>query len=217
MSGWYPKAIRKEIRPGTNDPAIKPVGVILHVAVSESASLFPYFNGPSDGIESHFYVRRDGTVEQYRDAGHEADANYKANSFVEGGVRKGYLSVETQGMEHGKWTADQMASIKALVLWASKEHGIPLRKCRDPRDAGIGYHTLFGAPSAWTPVSKSCPGPDRKKQFHDELVPWLAKASAPAPAPKPPVAKTLAQLVAQLRRRVANQKTKIRRLRRRAR
>ena len=27
----------------------------------------------------HFYIRRDGTVEQYRDTAYQADANYQAN------------------------------------------------------------------------------------------------------------------------------------------
>lgn len=179
MSGWYAKAIRKEIRPGASDPAIKPVGVILHVAVSEAASLFTYFNGPSDGIESHFYIRRDGAVEQYRDAGHEADANFKANSFVEGGVRKGYLSVETQGGEQGKWTDAQLAAIKALILWAHETYDIPLRVPSGPKVSGVGYHTLF---PSWSNVpGKTCPGPDRKAQFREVLVPWLAKAGAPKP------------------------------------
>jgi hypothetical protein len=49
---------------------------------------------------------------------------------------------------------------------------IPRRKsrsCADP--AGLGYHTLHGAPSCWTPVSKSCPGAVRKTQWRDVLLP----------------------------------------------
>lgn len=186
---WYPKARKKEIRPGSNDPKIKVVGAILHVDAGNSSSLYTYFNGPSNGIESHFHVRKDGVVEQYRNTGYEADANYKANSFVEGGVRKGYVSIETQGLEHGEWNAKQMAAIKELLLWLSETHGFPLDKCSDPKDPGVGYHTLFGAPGPWTPVSKSCPGPDRKRQFQDELVPWMREqrkgGNDPKPAPKP--------------------------------
>lgn len=179
MSGWYPKAIVKNIRPGENDPAIKPVGVILHVAVSEGSSLYSYFNGPSGGIESHFYIRRDGTVEQYREAGFEADANYRANSFVEDGVRKGFLSVETQGMASGEWTAAQMTSIKALIVWAHETYKIPYVVAPDPTGPGIGYHTLF---SSWTNVAgKVCPGPDRIRQFKGPLTRWLEEKRAPAP------------------------------------
>lgn len=168
---WMPEAIHKNIRPGSNDPAIDPIGIILHVAVSEGKTLFDFFKYRSGGIESHFYIRRDGTIEQYRSTGYEADANYKANSFYSGGRRKGFISVETQGMGAGDWTPEQMRSIKALILWASAEHGIPLRVAPGPYSPGVGYHVLY--PNHWTPVSKSCPGPDRVKQFNSEIVPWF--------------------------------------------
>lgn len=177
-------AKKRLIAPGGNDPAIKVVGAILHVDAGNAVTLYDYFNGPSAGIESHFHIRKDGIVEQYRDTGREADANFKANSFVEDGVRRGYVSIETQGLEKGEWTPQQLRSIKDLLAWLAETHGFPLRKCRDPRDPGVGFHTLFGAPSAWTPVSKSCPGPDRKRQFEDVLVPWF-KDSREKPEPKP--------------------------------
>ncbi len=75
-----PFAVKKLIPPGANDPRIKATQVILHVAVSEGESLYDFFAHRSGGIESHFYVRRDGTIEQYRDTAFEADANYTANS-----------------------------------------------------------------------------------------------------------------------------------------
>ena len=60
--GFYPKAIVKNIPPGSNDPSITPVGGVLHVRDGLGESLFPYFNGPSGGIESHFYIRFDGQL-----------------------------------------------------------------------------------------------------------------------------------------------------------
>ena len=161
----YHKAVRKLIPPGSNDPRIKPRVAILHVAVSNSDSLYDYFAHRSGGIESHFYIRDDGTVEQYRDTDWEADANYRANPFA--------VSIETEGMGEGRWTKAQVESIKALLSWLHAEHGIPLEVCKTPFGSGVGYHTLFGAPSEWTPVSKSCPGPGRIKQFYAELVPWM--------------------------------------------
>lgn len=171
---WFPAAIRKPIKPGVNDPPIEVVGAILHVAVSNSDSLFDYFHGRSGGIESHFYIRHSGKTEQYRNTGVEADANYKANSFVKGGRRKGFVSIETAGMEMGTWNSAQLAEIKTLLKWLSIEHKFPLRVCPGPYDSGVGYHVLFGAPGPWTPVSKSCPGPNRIKQFNQIIVPWMA-------------------------------------------
>ena len=165
----YPRAVKRLIPPGSNDPRIEPRVVILHVAVSSSNSLFDYFNGPSGGIESHFYVRWDGQVEQYRDTSFEADANYRANPFA--------ISIESQGFGNGKWNLLQRRAIKRLLKWLHQEHGIPLQECPSWNGHGVGYHTQFGAPGPWTPVSKSCPGPNRIKQFESWLVPWMDKQS----------------------------------------
>ncbi len=174
--GFMPGAIDKEIKPGSNDPAITPVGGVLHVAVSEAESLYPYFNGPSGGVESHFYVRRDGTIEQYRSIYFEADANYKGNSFLRGGKTCGLLSIETQGMGAGEWTADQLASMKKIILWAHAEADVPIDVIKTWDGDGWGYHTMFGAPGPWTPAAgKTCPGPDRIKQYQDIFVPWLKR------------------------------------------
>lgn len=160
----YPGAVWRPIPPGPNDPVITPTIVILHVAVSRADSLHDYFNGPSGGIESHFYVQPDtlrnghpGGVEQYRDTGREADANFRANSFTgPGGKLCGAISVETAGMEHGEWSESALNRIKALLLWAREVHGIPLRPTPGPFEPGVSYHVMWGAPGPYTPVKKSC-------------------------------------------------------------
>lgn len=169
-----PFAEKKLIPPGANDPRIIPIGFIFHVDAGNARDLFGFFRDRSGGIESHGHIRKDGHLYQYRDTESEADANYKANSFIGAdGRRYGYISIETQGYEGGEWTPEQLATIKRLIRWGYERHEIPFRVCRNPKDPGSGYHTLFGAPSAWTPISKSCPGPDRKNQFHNILAPWI--------------------------------------------
>lgn len=168
----YPKAVVKLIPPGQNDPLIVPRIGILHVDAGNADSLYEFFRDRSGGIEAHMHVKLNGVFEQYRDTRYEADANYKANPFA--------LSVETQGYGLGKWTAKQLDTIKFIMLKANELDGIPLRKAdtwNDPK-GGWGYHTLFGAPGQWTPVAKSCPGPDRIKQFNEILVPWMRKQNA---------------------------------------
>lgn len=164
-----PFAEHKLIPPGSNDPRITARIGILHVDAGNVYDLHDYFDGPSGGIESHGHIAKDGHLFQYRDTGYQADANLLANDFA--------ISFETQGFGEGEWTDEQLATIKRVMLWAKKAHGIPLRVVTrwDDPVGGWGYHTLFGAPSPWTPVAKSCPGPDRKKQFHDVLVPWMAE------------------------------------------
>lgn len=166
-----PFAEHKLIAPGSSDPRIKPRVAILHVDAGGAKSLFDYFLRRSGGIESHFHIRWDGVIEQYRDTDWEADANFRANAFG--------ISIETQGFGNGTWNKRQLESIKRLLLWLHETHDIPLVKCPAPFGAGVGYHTLFGAPSDWTPVAKSCPGPNRKVQFEEIIVPWLAEASKP--------------------------------------
>lgn len=181
-----PFAAARLIPAGANDPTIIPVGIILHVDAGNALSLHDYFNGPSGGIESHAHVQKLGRVEWYRDTTKEADANHLGNSWIGAdGRRYGYISIETQGLGPGEWTPAQIETIKRIILWAHEVHGVPLRACRDPKDPGIGFHTMWGAPGAWTPVSKSCPGPDRIEQFYDVLVPWLAETAATEAGPTP--------------------------------
>lgn len=181
---WYPPAVRKNIPPGDNDPSIKGQQriAVLHVDAGNADSLFEYFRDRSGGVEAHFFVtkapdpHRPGCsiVEQYRDTDWQADANLDANDFS--------LSVETQGFGEGEWTDEQLASIKALLVWMHETHGIPLVECTAWDGRGVGYHVMWGSPSHWTPSVKTCPGPDRIRQYEDVLVPWM-RAGAPLEEP----------------------------------
>lgn len=170
-NGLCPFAKHMLIPAGSNDPAIVPRVAILHVDAGNAFSLYEYFANRSGGIESHFHVRADGVIEQYRSIYRQADANNLANDFA--------VSIETQGYGDGKWNDLQLASIKRLLLWLNEEAGIPLVKVEEWDGKGVGYHVQFGAPGKWTPVSKSCPGPNRIAQFNDVLVPWMSTALKP--------------------------------------
>jgi hypothetical protein len=169
--GIYPGAKQLIIPPGSNDPQITPRIAILHVDAGNAASLYSYFRDRSGGIESHFHVRKDGLVEQYRNIFWQADANLDANDFA--------VSIETQGYGAGEWNSLQIAAIKKLLLWLHSEAGIALRRCGSWNGIGVGYHTMWGSPSHWTPVAKSCPGPDRIKQFESVIVPWFTARLTP--------------------------------------
>ena len=162
-----PFAVKRLIAPGDNDPRITPRVAILHVDAGNAYDLHDYFAYRSGGIESHFHVAKDGTIFQYRDTDYEADANYKANPFA--------VSIETQGLGHEEWTAKQLQSIKALLLWLKRTHNIPLQKCPAWDGSGVGYHIQFGSPGYWTNVVKGCPGPKRIAQFENVLVQWMVR------------------------------------------
>jgi hypothetical protein len=158
-----------------NDPTIVPRLLILHVDAVNADSLFNFFNGPSGGIESHLFIPRseDHDNEQYRDTEREADANFGANSWMVDGKRFGAISAETGGFGGGTWNARQLHDIKQLILWAHEHHDIPFVVPEKPRGRGVGYHTLH---EEWSNVpGKTCPGPERIRQFHDVIVPWMER------------------------------------------
>mgnify|MGYP003298407101 CR=1 FL=1 len=130
----------------------------------------------SEAVALYHELLADGSVEQYRDIYRQADANLDANDFA--------VSIETQGYGAGKWSLQQLATIKRLLTWLHTEAGIPLRKIQHWDGSGVGFHAQFGAPSHWTPVAKTCPGPARIKQFDALLVPWMDAYTNPV-QPKP--------------------------------
>ena len=157
MRGFMPGAHVENIRPGSNDPEIVPCGVICHVAVSRSDDIRPVFTD-GRGIESHFYVRFDGTILQYRSIFFEADAQFAGNSFMFQGRRVGFISIETEGMGTGLWTKAQLESIKAIILFVHSQQAFPMRVCPEWNSRGVGYHSLF---SEWNTDHHTCPGPRR--------------------------------------------------------
>lgn len=162
---FYPKARVRLLTPeSTQAPRMdgKPIQLIFHSAVG-GGSLYDYFQERSN-LESHFWVGLDGRVEQYVDTNRKADANYKANAWA--------ISVETADNgdpDHFPWTEAQLDALADIAVWAHQTFGIPVVKCLAWNKSGMGYHTMWGAPSNWTPVAKSCPGKARIKQFPEIL------------------------------------------------
>jgi hypothetical protein len=167
----YPKAKWLPVSGLERDPVIEPIGVILHVDGGNSSSLFNYFNGPSQGVESNFFLNKIGIWEQYRDSTREADAQAAGNSWTAGAKRYGYISVETQGYATGAWNNIQIKELAYFLVWAHITHDIPLVLCNTAKSPGIGYHRQF---DAWNPNNHVCPGNDRVAQIPDLIN--LAKA-----------------------------------------
>lgn len=157
---------------------ITPTQVILHSAVDAPGptSLFGYFNRADITVESHFYVRNDGTIEQYLDTTVRADANRYANPRA--------ISIETEDdgdPNQRPWNAAQVASIIRLVEWLCDTHGIPKVQCPAWDKPGIGWHSMWGAPSNWTPArGKTCPGTARIPQAREIIARLGAGATTTA-------------------------------------
>lgn len=200
---WRPITARKRRNP------IKPERVNYHVAVSEAASLHGYFN-VAGRVDSHFYVLKSGTIEQYVDTSVEAYADLQGNPTT--------ISVETQGglrnADGEKWTDAQVEALARIAVWAHKTHGIPLTLARDskpgPSSRGLSWHRLGvpgSFPNAWplwgqrvgglkysNAAGKTCPGTAKIYQMPDVLARAKQVAGGASVAPAKPAAPSKAVL-----------------------
>jgi|GEM_PF-6677593 len=201
----YPGAVVRLV-PRTFKRATERNRINLHTAVSNSTSLYPMFS--KGGACSHFYVREDGTVEQYIDTARYSAADLDGNDAT--------ISIETwdgytgrPGWEPPPWTAAQVKALVALCRWICATHDIPVRLAENSKvgssSRGISWHRL-GVDGAFprlpdpragrlqrgggmhysSAVGKVCPGDARIAQ-----IPGIVAAiGAPAPGPTPPPAPT---------------------------
>jgi hypothetical protein len=160
---------------------IDPDQAILHTAVDARGrtSLFGYFGQEKITLESTFYIYMDGDIEQYLDTTVQADANRWANPRA--------ISIETEDdgtPDTTPWSPAQVRSLIRLLDWICDVHPkVRRRRCPAWDEAGIGYHTMWGAPSPWTPTAgKTCPGKARIPQV-DNIIRTVREAGSPAPAP----------------------------------
>jgi len=175
---WYPAAIKKNIAPGKNDPKIRVRGIINHIRAGLGDSLFDVFQSRG-GIESHFYIRNSGIVEQYRDTDYEADAQTDGNSFIIDGVRWGHISIEHEGKDGDLLTPQQLEADKKLFLWIHSTHGVPLQRLPDWNGRGVGWHCQY---PEFNPLRKTCPTRKRIDQIITVLEPWYLVALKPSTA-----------------------------------
>lgn len=176
----FPGAIWKPITAGKGRKRLTIYNRMnLHVAVSEGSSLHAFFN-KSGQVDSHFYVRRDGTVEQYVDTDYRAFADLEGNDAT--------ISVETQGMGPGTWTPEQRESLAQLYAWAVRTHGIARKMASSSKigtaSKGLSWHRLGcdgnfpslpsilagrgqrgGGMHYSKSLGKVCPGDDRIEQI----------------------------------------------------
>lgn len=160
---------------GTPGGHLSPTTLIVHSEATKGRAL----PGPN-GLEWHFFILYDGSTDQHVDTSRQAQANNKANRYA--------VSAETEDAgfpDSEPWTIAQVDTIVELALWLRAEHGIALRETPCPTCGGVGYHTLHGAPSDWTPVVKTCPGRARILQWRLEVLPRIIARNVPQPEEHP--------------------------------
>lgn len=145
--------------------------LIFHSIVGSAEGAYGYFLNHTT-LESTFIVKLGGGIIQCMDSTDRADANGDANRSA--------ISVETEDNRNPDafpWTEKQMDALVDIGVWACNTHPIPPRRIPSPREGGIGYHVMFGAPGPWTGVrGKTCPGIVRVSQFNRIVLPRIIAA-----------------------------------------
>lgn len=186
----YPHANWRPLPENNTQRKITATQVIVHTAVDSPAasSLFPYFSRGDVGAESHFFVKRNGTVEQYMDTAVMANANRTAD------VRAISIETEDDGNPEGlPWTDPQIQALTELIAWCCDTHRIPRDLCPAHDRPGIGWHSMFGfkdplsqtgpIDNPWSSFrGKTCPGKTRIGQLLNTVMPALVAAPPPQSA-----------------------------------
>jgi len=166
MMALCPFAVLKLLPENSTQKHTDPDQAILHSAVDQPGptSLYGYFKQDAITLESTFFIKNDGTIEQYMDTNVQADANRYANPRA--------ISIETEDdgdPNNTPWNVMQVEAILRLLKWICVTHPKVLRRqCPAWDQAGIGWHSMWGAPSPWTPAAgKTCPGTIRIPQARD--------------------------------------------------
>lgn len=164
----YPGAVWRPL-PGKTTGRLTPDLLCLHTMVGYLKSTDSYFRQAA--VFSHFGIGGiwgsdngaglDGTVWQWQDTTYRAAANLNGNYRI--------ISVETAdnaARPIAPWTPAQEEAIVGLMVWAHREHGIPLVLLPDSRPGrrGVAYHELGCDPARvdggerWsTAYGKDCP------------------------------------------------------------
>lgn len=204
---WYPDAVRKQLtvpnRARNKVRMSRPVRINFHTAVSNSTSIFGFFNSSAArGVFSHFYVRKDGTVEQYQDTAYTAACDLDGNPDTISietwdGYRTGYPGYWKHDTDVPPWNPAQVEALTKLARWIVRTHPtIPARLATDnrrgPSSHGFSWHRLgvVGAPGFVSRINggltyslargKVCPGTRRTNQ-----IPAILKAATSAVAAAP--------------------------------
>ncbi|QDW64162.1 N-acetylmuramoyl-L-alanine amidase [Oerskovia sp. KBS0722] len=165
----YPWARWMPISTNIGGPRAWTRAVVLHVDAGGANSLYGWFSNPSALASSHFYVKYDGSVEQYVDTDTVAWTQRTGNSSC--------IGIETQGVGSGAWTGNQVQAIASLVAWLCWQYHLPIVDMRSshPDARGVGLHRYGIDPwrvsggETWGSNGKVCPGELRVGQFPQVL------------------------------------------------
>lgn len=170
---WFDCAVQLRIGANTGGRISNNLGLVLHHAVAVG-SLYSYFNNPAARVSAHFWVARNGRIEQYVDSDQVAWHGVALNSR--------YVAVETEGCtvppNNEPMTDAMVDALARLFAEGMRRHGWPAQLCNRDGERGLGYHRMPGGPST------ACPC-DVRVNMRPEIL-RRAQSGTPSPAPSPP-------------------------------
>lgn len=156
---------------GTNTGgALQPnLGAILHHQAG-NGSLFNWFNNPAARVSAHFWVAKDGRIEQYVDTSRVAWHGISLNTR--------YVGVETEGCPGGRdeaLTPAQVSAFARIYAEGARVHGWPNADANADGQRGLGFHRMAVATACPCNLRLNARAEIRRQAF-----------GVPAPTPTPP-------------------------------
>jgi N-acetylmuramoyl-L-alanine amidase len=147
------------------------LGLILHHQAG-NGSLFNFFNRSSSQVSAHFWVSKNGLIEQYVDTSRVAWHGRSLNSR--------YVGVETEGCPTNPWaepmTSAMVNSLARLYAEGRDRHGWSNALANADGQRGFGFHRMA--------VATGCPCDVRLNRRQEILN--IAFRTQPQPSPLPP-------------------------------
>jgi hypothetical protein len=173
LSEWRPLSSTQ------TEPRIQPRLLIYHTMVGGLKGTENYFkningagySGPEStwGVGGKWDGNLDGVAWQWQGLLFQADANFDpANNYAN--------SVETSDggiYPTPEWSPKEMAKLIQIGTWWCHAVGQEPVIAKSYDGHGLGFHQLF---REWNKGGHNCPGPLRRAQFYDVLVPGIQKA-----------------------------------------
>lgn len=144
LSGCEPKLITANFQ--KTGMSKNPKGLIVHIAEApQLSSIYHWFNNPNQTVKTsrgeerisasaHFGIGVDGTIWQFVDTDHMANA--------QGGGNPDYFSVEHVGYGGDELTESQVQALAWLFRYLSDLYSFPLSLANQPGQSGLGYHSM---------------------------------------------------------------------------
>lgn len=147
------------------------LGVFMHHQAG-NGSLFAFFNNPRSQVSAHFWIGKQGQIEQYVDTSQVAWHARQANTR--------YVGVETEGCPGGRdepFTEAQIDAFARLFAEGMRRHGWPAQLANQEGQRGFGYHRMA--------VNTACPCQMRLEKRGEIIRRATGTSSQPPPQPPP--------------------------------